>query len=75
LALLGEIDDTGRFRSADTFAALAGVARFPASSGQSSRLRLNTIHPRSDRVIEHRSRRQHQLVRDAQRRAPAPFLC
>jgi transposase len=36
LGEIGEIRDTGRFRSADTFAALAGVALIPASSGQSS---------------------------------------
>src|SRR5450756_1517578 len=29
----------------------------------------------ADRVIEHRSRRQHQPVRDARRCPPAPFLC
>lgn len=39
--LLGEIGDIGRFRSADAFAALAGVAPIPASSGQTSRMRLN----------------------------------
>lgn len=39
--LLGETGDIGRFRSADAFAALAGVAPIPASSGQTSRMRLN----------------------------------
>lgn len=39
--LLGEIGDIGRFRSADAFAMLAGVAPIPASSGQTSRMRLN----------------------------------
>ena len=39
--LLGEIGDIGRFRSADAFAALAGVAPIPASSGQTSRMQLN----------------------------------
>jgi transposase len=39
--LLGEIGDIRRFRSADAFAMLAGVAPVPASSGQTSRMRLN----------------------------------
>jgi transposase len=39
--LLGEIGDITRFRSADAFAMLAGVAPIPASSGQTSRMRLN----------------------------------
>jgi transposase len=39
--LLGEIGDIRRFRSADAFAMLAGVAPIPASSGQVSRMRLN----------------------------------
>lgn len=39
--LVGEIGDIGRFRSPDAFAALAGVAPIPASSGQTSRMRLN----------------------------------
>jgi transposase len=39
--LLGEIGDIRRFRSADAFAMLAGVAPIPASSGQTSRMRLN----------------------------------
>ncbi|MHB8400063.1 MAG: IS110 family RNA-guided transposase [Candidatus Limnocylindrales bacterium] len=39
--LLGETGDIGRFRSADAFAALTGVAPIPASSGQTSRMRLN----------------------------------
>ena len=39
--LLGEIGDISRFRSADAFAMLAGVAPIPASSGQTSRMRLN----------------------------------
>jgi transposase len=39
--LLGEIGDIARFRSADAFAMLAGVAPIPASSGQVSRMRLN----------------------------------
>jgi transposase len=39
--LVGEAGDIGRFRSADAFAALAGVAPIPASSGQTQHLRLN----------------------------------
>ncbi len=39
--LLGEIGDIRRFRSADAFAMIAGVAPIPASSGQTSRMRLN----------------------------------
>lgn len=39
--LIGEVGDIGRFRSADAFAALAGVAPIPASSGQVQRMRLN----------------------------------
>jgi transposase len=39
--LVGEIGDIGRFRSPDAFAALAGVAPIPASSGQTQRMRLN----------------------------------
>ena len=39
--LVGEIGDIGRFRSSDAFAALAGVAPIPASSGQTQRMRLN----------------------------------
>jgi transposase len=39
--LIGETGDLGRFRSADAFAALAGVAPIPASSGQTQHLRLN----------------------------------
>jgi transposase len=39
--LVGEVGDIRRFRSADTLAALAGVAPIPASSGQTQRLRLN----------------------------------
>jgi transposase len=39
--LIGEIGDIRRFRSADAFAMLAGVAPIPASSGQTSRVRLN----------------------------------
>jgi transposase len=39
--LLGEVGDIRRFRSADAFAILAGVAPIPASSGQTSRMRLN----------------------------------
>ena len=39
--LVGEIGDISRFRSADAFAMLAGVAPIPASSGQTSRMRLN----------------------------------
>ncbi len=39
--LIGEIGDVTRFRSADAFAMLAGVAPIPASSGQVSRMRLN----------------------------------
>jgi transposase len=39
--LVGEIGDISRFRSADAFAMLAGVAPIPASSGQTNRMRLN----------------------------------
>lgn len=39
--LIGETGDISRFRSADAFAALAGVAPIPASSGQTQHLRLN----------------------------------
>jgi len=39
--LIGEAGDVRRFRSADAFAMLAGVAPIPASSGQTQRLRLN----------------------------------
>ena len=39
--LIGETGDIGRFRSADAFAMLAGVAPIPASSGQTQRMRLN----------------------------------
>jgi len=39
--LIGETGDVGRFRSADAFAMLAGVAPIPASSGQLVRVRLN----------------------------------
>jgi transposase len=39
--LIGEVGDVRRFRSADAFAALAGVAPIPASSGQIQRMRLN----------------------------------
>jgi transposase len=39
--LLGEVGDIRRFRSADAFAMLAGVAPIPASSGQVQRMRLN----------------------------------
>jgi transposase len=39
--LVGEVGDVRRFRSADAFAALAGVAPIPASSGQTQRMRLN----------------------------------
>jgi transposase len=39
--LIGETGDVRRFRSADAFAALAGAAPIPASSGQSARMRLN----------------------------------
>lgn len=39
--LIGESGDVRRFRSADAFAALAGVAPIPASSGQTRRMRLN----------------------------------
>ena len=39
--LIGETGDVRRFRSPDAFAALAGVAPIPASSGQTSRMRLN----------------------------------
>lgn len=40
-ALVAETGDLGRFRSADAFAMLAGVAPIPASSGQTQRMRLN----------------------------------
>lgn len=39
--LIGETGDITRFRSADAFAMLAGVAPIPASSGQTNRMRLN----------------------------------
>jgi transposase len=39
--LVAEVGDVRRFRSADAFAMLAGVAPIPASSGQTSRMRLN----------------------------------
>jgi transposase len=39
--LIGEVGDVQRFHSADAFAALAGVAPIPASSGQTQRMRLN----------------------------------
>jgi transposase len=39
--LIGESGDITRFRSPDAFAALAGVAPIPASSGQTQHLRLN----------------------------------
>jgi transposase len=39
--LVGEAGDIRRFRSADAFAALAGVAPIPASSGQTRHLRFN----------------------------------
>jgi transposase len=39
--LVAEAGDVRRFRSADAFAALAGVAPVPASSGQIQRMRLN----------------------------------
>ena len=39
--LIGEVGDISRFRSADAFAMLAGVAPIPASSGQTNRVRLN----------------------------------
>jgi transposase len=39
--LVGEAGDVARFRSADAFAMLAGVAPIPASSGQVQRMRLN----------------------------------
>lgn len=39
--LIAEVGDVRRFRSADAFAALAGVAPVPASSGQIQRMRLN----------------------------------
>jgi transposase len=40
-ALIAETGDIIRFRSADAFANLAGVAPIPASSGQVQRMRLN----------------------------------
>lgn len=40
-ALVAESGDLVRFRSADAFAMLAGVAPIPASSGQTQRMRLN----------------------------------
>lgn len=39
--IIGETGDVGRFRSADAFASLAGVAPIPASSGRISRVRLS----------------------------------
>jgi transposase len=39
--LVSETGELGRFRSADAFAMLAGVAPIPASSGQVHRMRLN----------------------------------
>ena len=39
--LLGEVGDPRRFASHDAFAAFAGVAPIPASSGQLRRMRLN----------------------------------
>jgi len=39
--IIGEAGDVRRFRSADAFAMLAGVAPIPASSGQVQRMRLN----------------------------------
>ena len=39
--LLGEVGDARRFASPDAFAAFAGVAPIPASSGQVQRMRLN----------------------------------
>jgi transposase len=39
--LLGEVGDPSRFRSPDAFAAFAGAAPIPASSGQVQRMRLN----------------------------------
>ena len=39
--LIAEGGDLGRFRSADAFAMLAGVAPIPASSGEVQRMRLN----------------------------------
>jgi transposase len=39
--LVGEVGDIGRFRSSNAFAALAGVAPIPASSGQTQQMRLN----------------------------------
>jgi transposase len=40
-ALVAKTGDPARFRSADAFAMLAGVAPIPASSGQTQRMRLN----------------------------------
>lgn len=40
-ALIAQTGDVARFRSADAFAMLAGVAPIPASSGQTHRMRLN----------------------------------
>ena len=40
-ALIAQAGDINRFRSADAFAMLAGVAPIPASSGQTHRMRLN----------------------------------
>jgi transposase len=40
-ALIAETGDLRRFRSADAFAMLAGVAPIPASSGKTQRMRLN----------------------------------
>jgi len=38
---VAETGDVRRFRSSDAFAALAGAAPIPASSGQTARMRLN----------------------------------
>lgn len=49
--LIAETGDIGRFRSSDAFAALAGVAPIPASSGQTSRMRLNRGGDRQLRML------------------------
>jgi transposase len=48
--LIGRAGDVRRFRSADAFALLAGVAPIPASSGQVHRMRLNRG---GDRQLNH----------------------
>lgn len=54
--LVGEVGDVRRFRSADAFAMLAGVAPIPASSGQVSRMRLNRGGTAQPGPVQHRFR-------------------